>query len=79
MAKKTTAKSNTPTSTNQNSKVDSMVSNPIAIWPNLSRAIEIAKLSGNTISFYFKKDYKNGFSDYKFISWSQIHNCCWVS
>lgn len=37
------------------------------IWPNVFRALEIAKLGNHTVSIHFSKDYTNGFRDYKAI------------
>jgi len=41
--------------------------NLIGLWPNLSRAYEVALLGGFSISVVFNKDYINGFDDYKSI------------
>jgi len=42
-------------------------SDSIAVWPNFSRAVEIAILGNYSISVYYKSDYKSGAEDYQFI------------
>jgi hypothetical protein len=41
--------------------------NLIGIWPNLSRAYEIARMGNFTLSVIYDKEYKNGQEDYKLI------------
>lgn len=42
-------------------------SDSIALWPNFSRAVEIAILGNYSISVYYDSDYKSGAEDYQFI------------
>ena len=41
--------------------------NITSVWPNLFRAIEIAKIGGYSVSVHFQPDYKAGFEDYRYI------------
>jgi hypothetical protein len=43
------------------------MNNIIGIWPNVFRAIEIAKTGNFTVSIVFEKDYENGFDDFQMI------------
>lgn len=43
------------------------MTNLIPLWPNLFRAIEIAKVGNYSVSVYLDNDYNSGFEDYKMI------------